>query len=792
MVAVDVPISNKNFTIGEKEVIMMKIAVKELANFLYSSGNLTYEFFYNRDENEGQKAHQFLQRRFSESSKAEVYIKRKEIIDDCEIEINGFIDGLHENHLLEEIKSTKLDLEDIEEDYHKEYLAQLKIYMAMYLLNHDLSTIAGRLTYINLTSYETKSFDYHFEKTSILDFYYESLKSYLLWQLFLENDHKLKNASLKKLRFPFQEYRRGQQDFMKAVFCTLRDHQILYGVAPTGIGKTVSVLYPALKSLKNPKDKIFYLTAKTTLKKLAIDTTSLMIKSGANIRLLELTSKEKSCFLHQEFCDPDNCPYAKNFFEKLRDAIKDILTERVITKDIVDYYASVHLLCPFEFSLYVSEYVDVVVGDYNYVFDPQVRLIRYFEEENDYNVYALIDESHNLIDRARSMYSEELSIDILKQMKRSFKGLKPTINKNINNVINFIKEIFSDKENDYLIFEDVHKEIIDNLESLIDKCQKIFEETPADKFKNRQNCMKEYLAIKSFLKINEYYSDAHKFIIERENDNYLLKISCLNAAKFTHQSMKKLQGVVLFSATLTPLDYFKQLLTEGEGEHIILSSPFKYENLKLVFMDKVDTYYQNRSQSVEQIIETIDIMVKAKQGNYIVFFPSYQYLKMVLDKVKNRNNYYQIIEQEKDMPLEERELIIELFDDNDVAKVGFFVMGGMFSEGVDFIGDKLSGVLIVGVAIPQVNYQNELLKKHFEDKFDKGFEYAYTYPGFNKVLQAAGRVIRSASDQGVVVIADKRITNYRYLSILPEHWHHFQRINKAYEFKNELDKFWKK
>lgn len=767
----------------------MKIAVKELANFLYSSGNLTYEFFYNRDENEGQKAHQFLQKQFPSTSKAEVYIKRSEVILEREIEINGFIDGVHENHLLEEIKSTKLDLEELDEDYHHEYLAQLKIYMALYLLEKELNCISGKLTYISLNDFETRSFEYEFSKEEILEFYYDSLNQYISWQLFLENDFQIKSESLKQLRFPFDSYRKGQQDFMKAVFCTLRDKKILYGVAPTGIGKTISVLYPGLKSLKNPRDKIFYLTAKTTLKKLAIDTTDLLIKSGANIRLIELSSKEKSCFLHQEFCDPDNCSYAKNFFEKLKDAVKDILKEKVITKEVVADYAIHHALCPFEFSLYVSEYADIVVGDYNYVFDPQVRLIRYFEEDNDYNIYALIDEAHNLVDRARSMYSEELSINLLKEMKKSFKGLKPTVNKNLNNIINYIKELFTE-DNNHLIYDNVNKEIIDNLEALIEKCQKIFEETPKDRIKDYQNAMKEYLGIKGFLKINESFSSSHKFIIEKQDKDYLLKITCLDAAKFTHQTMKQLSGTVLFSATLTPLDYFKQLLSENEGEHIILPSPFKQENLNLIFMDKVDTYYQNRNSSINSIIETIDIMVKAKAGNYIIFFPSYQYLKMVLDQVKETGHDYLIIEQEKDMLLSERELIISLFDESENSKVGFFVMGGMFSEGIDFIGDKLSGVIIVGVAIPQVNYQNEMLKDYFEKTMNTGFDYAYTYPGFNKVLQAAGRVIRSSTDKGVVVIADKRITNYRYLSLLPTHWNHFKRINKAYELKKELNQFW--
>ena len=768
----------------------MKIAVKELAYFLYASGNLTYEFFYNHDENEGQKAHQYLQAQYASTSKKEVFIKRKETILNNEIEITGFIDGVHENHQLEEIKSTKLSLEDIELNYHQEYLAQLKIYMAMYLLEQELGNIQGTLTYISLDTYDTKSFAVSFSKEELVSFYYDSLNQYISWQLFLANDFQSKQISLKELRFPFASYRRGQQDFMKAVFCTLRDHQILYGVAPTGVGKTVSVLYPALKSIKNPKDKIFYLTAKTTLKKLAIDTTSMMVKNGLKIRLLELSSKEKTCFFNFEFCDPDSCPYAKGFFEKLHDAIKDILNEQIITFDKIQEYATIHEVCPFEYSLHVSEYVDIVVGDYNYLFDPQVRLIRYFAEDNGYQVYALIDEAHNLVDRARSMYSEELNTDTLKEMKKYYRGLKPSINKTINTVLNMIDEWFIDLSNSEIVFTEIKKELIENLEALVTKCQTIFNETPPDKIKNRQNLMRGYLAVKGFLKISEYFGENHRLIVERKDGYYLIKMQCLDASKFTHNIMKQIAGTVLFSATLTPLTYFKKLLSEDDGEHIVLPSPFEKENLKLVLMDKVDTYYQNRNESIDKIIEAIEIMVNAKVGNYIVFFPSYQYLNLILTKVKSQIPSYQIVEQEKDMNSFEREEIIRLFDDSTETKVGFFVMGGMFSEGVDFIGDRLSGVLIVGVAIPQINYLNELLKKHFDEKFSEGFEYAYTYPGFNKVLQAAGRVIRSASDKGVVIIADKRITNYNYLSMLPEHWSHFKRINKGIELKNELRLFW--
>lgn len=765
----------------------MKIAVKELAQFLYASGDLTYEFSFNYDENEGIKAHQYLQNKYPSTSRREVHIDRVENINDIEIEISGIIDGVHLDNLIEEIKSTKNELDKNENHLRDEHLAQLKMYMAMYLLENDLDEINGNLTYININTYETKSISYKFDRKEILEFYYNSLEEYIQWELFLQEDYELKSQTLKQIRFPFESYRPGQKEFMKAAFCTLRDNKILYGVAPTGIGKTASVLYPAFKSLKRRKDKIFYLTSKSTLKKLAVDTTSLMIKNSLGVRLIELTSKEKMCFLHCEICDPENCSFAIGFFKKLRLALKDIMREKIITRDVVEKYATTYSICPFEFSLYVSELCDLIICDYNYAFDPQVKLIRYFENERNYNIFTLVDEAHNLVDRSRSMYSSELSVSVLKGMKKSFRGLKPTINKIVNNIIKYLDEIYVDTNR--LILDEGPDKLIGLLHSLVDRCQKIFQEEEKIKFKNYHNSLIQYLELNQFMKINDLFSTSHRFIIEK-NEDYVLKIECLDSSKFIHKIIKSIDGAVLFSATLTPLDYYTKLLTEGEGDRLILPSPFNQKNLKLIFMDKVDTYYQNRKNSLDEIKNIIDVMVKAKEGNYIVFFPSYEYLKMVYDYIGLFESPYKIILQEKDMSIEERQTIINMFDENEKTQVGFFVMGGIFSEGIDYVGDRLSGVLIVSVCLPQVNYSNELLKDYFNEKFTEGFDFAYTYPGFNKVMQAAGRVIRSVSDKGVVIIADKRITNYKYLQMLPNHWSHYKKIKNHIDLLDELNKFW--
>lgn len=501
----------------DKSMKKCHIAVKDLAILLYQSGDLSSEFFYNHDLNDGKTIHKYWQKKYNQQSQAEVYICHKEELFDYEVELVGFIDGvllINEEVIIEEIKSTNKKLEDIDENYHLEYLAQLKIYASLYLVKNKLTSIKGRLTFINADSYETKIFNYSFEKAELISFYQQSVKDYLVWHEQLLNDYLKRRKTIQELRFPFPDYRYGQKELMKAIYCIIKEKKILYAMAPTGIGKTISVLYPSIKSLKEMNEKIFYLTAKSTQKEQAINTVSNMVKSGLSIRLLAINSKEEMCFLSSEFCDVDSCPYAKDFFQKMREAVKDALRHSIITKSVVYEIAGKYTICPFEFSLNISNYCDIIVCDYNYLFDPIVKLQRYFTDETEFKAHALVDEAHNLVDRSRNMLSCEISIDAFKEIKRSLRGKKPTINSKVNQMINYLNEYIPKLEaenNQRMIFTVIDSSFLQLLNDIIEKCHKIFVENSS--FKNRIKAVKLYFECKKFLKIADFFGESHRFVI---------------------------------------------------------------------------------------------------------------------------------------------------------------------------------------------------------------------------------------------------------------------------------------
>jgi len=770
-----------------------KIAVRDLAAAIYQSGDLTPEFFYNKEDIDGRKIHQIRQKKYNKESIAEYHIKYSEIVlDDC-IELNGFIDGLiieDKNTIIEEIKSTKEELENIDEDYHKEYLAQLKIYSYMYLKNNNLSAIDARLVFINAISLEEKIINFHFTIKSLSLFFTKACKEYLLYIHMVEDDYQRKQKSLNELRFPYETYRDGQKDLMKAAYSILKSNDVLYACAPTGIGKTISTIYPALKVLKEPNEKVFYLTSKGTQKELAINTIKKMMENGLDIRLLEITAKEESCINNQGGCDPDNCPYAKDYFKKLRKAIKDIFKNNIIDKSLIRIYAKKHKLCPFEFSLALSNYSNIIVCDYNYAFDPIAKLHTYFEYDTVYKSYLLIDEAHNLVDRSRGMYSSSISIGLLERLKKNLRKYKPSVKGTIEKIIEIIKTYDDKYVENYYLSKTFDETLVDLFASLQEKISDSLYRNKKT-MKERGLVLNDLVQLVGFNKVLSLYCDASRFGLVKDQGDTLINVICLDANKYIKPVLSDISsGAILFSATLLPISYYEKLITEENSKYISIPSPFPKDNFELIFLNKVKTYYKTRKESVDSIVDSIDVLVKNHKGNYIVFFPSYEYLKMVEEKIKGKE--YEVIVQKDSLTKQEREEIIDKFNDSSSSKVALFVLGGVFSEGIDLIGDKLSGVIVVGLGIPQFNYQNEELKAYYEEKFSEGYSYAYTYPGFNKVLQGVGRLIRSSSDIGVAVIIDSRITSDEYLNLLPYHWKNYHCAKNIYELDQTVSWFWNK
>ena len=766
----------------------ISIAVKELAYFVCQSGDLTTEFFSNRDLEAGKKAHLHHQARYNDASKKEVYIKSEIAYQNEEYILHGYIDGvlnIDGKIIIEEIKSTLLDLDEITLDYHQEHLAQLKIYAYLYALNNNLDKVNIRLTYLSAIDYTPKSFDLTINTDELEVFVFQIFEEFVTWLKVLDQAKVVKEESIKTIKFPFKEKRAGQHQLMKAVYKNNIDDGILYAIAPTGIGKTMACLFATLKSIKG-KDKIFYLTAKGSGKNAPLDAIELLSKNGLKIKTIDITAKRKICNCNKKNCNPDECPFALGYFTRLKSATFEIFENHdIFSKDVILEVSNKHQICAFEFSLYLSYFCDVVIADYNYVFDPKAHLIRYFDDDT-YKPKVLVDEAHNLISRSKEMYSATITEADIRTLRKRLNGYKPSARNLCNNAIKIFEGY-----HDILAEGAIHVDLSEDYElnkalfGLKDRVDEILTENK--NIKEKDEILDIYFKLMDFCRVSELYSDTHRLIAKIINENVSITYSCLDASEFLLKTIKEsIHGITFFSATLYPLQYYMDLLTQSNGNSLELPSPFDPKNLQIVINKNISTKYADREGSVDSIIETIETVAQ-KEGNYIIFFPSYAYLKMVYEKLENPE--FECVVQTSDLTEEDKDNIIEKFKTTTNTKFGFFVMGGVFSEGIDFLGDALSGVIIVGVGLPLVCDENNILKEFFNEKYpEKGFDYAYTYPGFAKVIQAVGRVIRDKNDTGIAVLMDNRFNQYRYRSLMPPHWQNITVISNNYSLKKIVKK----
>ena len=769
---------------------MIKIAIKELAYFTCQSGNLTPEFFSNRDLQIANRAHEYLQSKYNDKSQKEVYIKNNISYMGKELLLHGFIDGVlneEDETIIEEIKSTTLDLDEITIDYHKEHLAQAKIYAYLYAMNNNIDKIHTRLTYISVVDYDTKSFDQIFDIDELEEFVFSLLEEYLNWLYLLEKSEENKVKTIKEITFPYKKKRAYQNNLMKAVYETMENNEILYAIAPTGIGKTMATLFPALKSLKH-KEKIFYATAKGSGKNAPLDAIRLLSNNGLKLKTIDLTAKSKICNAKNKHCRPEECPFAKSFFDKLKNATYDIFERTdIYDRDIILEVANSHRICAFEFSLYLSYFCDLVIADYNYVFDPHAHLIRYFEDDT-YKIKVLVDEAHNMISRSKDMYSATLSTIDLRTIRARLTGLKPSVRNECNKAIEMMEKYRDRLVDKALLCDEIQDlDLAVSIKNIIAKVEEIL--SANQKIDKVDDVYEIYHKLLSYSHTSDLFSHTHRYLVKLENDNIYVNLFCLDASEFILETIENsIKSIVFFSATMTPIKYYSDLLTKSNGKTLELPSPFDPNNLELIINNKVSTKFKNRNSSIDEIIEIIETSTSIKKGNYIVFFPSYKYLEMVLDCFDTSN--FELIVQKSDLDDAKRLEIINKFkEESEISKLGFFVMGGAFSEGIDLIGDALSGVIIIGVGLPMICDENNILKDYCDEVYEKGYEYAYMYPGFTKVIQAVGRVIRTDTDRGFAILVDERFNYSQYRNLMPRHWTNIKVINSSYVLKKELEEF---
>lgn len=784
----------------------VKISVRNLVEFTLRSGDLDTRFTSSSRAVEGTRLHQKLQKlnkkKLAEMNMeymAEVFLSHSFEREGISYIIEGRADGiivplensLYQNTTIDEIKTTSQPLDKIHEDYNELHWAQAKCYGYIYGLQQNLAHIDIQLTYCDVENEDTKIFIKNFSMKELEAYFLDIIDKYHKWACLSEQWIELRNLSIKSLNFPFHSYRKGQRELAVSVYKTITEGKSIFVQAPTGIGKTISTIFPTVKAMgEGHVSKIFYLTAKTITRQVAEEAINKMRDCHLSFKAITLTAKDKICFNKGAACNPEQCSFARGHFDRVNDAIEDILVnENQLTRDKIEAYARKHSICPFEFSLDLTLWSDCVICDYNYVFDPRVSLKRFFETKGDYAF--LIDEAHNLVDRSREMYSAQLNKAAFLKLKKLMKDIENNISKSLGKINNYFLSRKKALEGKNFSQE---RDLPEDLYPLLRKFVKLSEDWLASNEggAGHEELLQLYFDVLAFLRVWELYSDDYITYVEESANDLIIKLFCLHPGKLLRQSINKGRATVLFSATLTPMSYFKDILGGKEEDYSMrLASPFPKEKQCLLIADRVSTRYKDRERSIQIITRYIHALISEKKGNYMIFFPSYKYMLDVYNHFAEVYPQLKILLQQGDMDENERDEFLKAFiEDPQETLIAFVVLGGIFSEGIDLKGDRLIGAAIVGVGLPQLCLERDIIKDYFDEESQKGYDYAYTYPGMNKVMQAAGRVIRSLEDKGVVLLIDDRFSSYQYRPLFPEHWHHARIVGSPTELSNLVQDFW--
>lgn len=774
-----------------------KVAVRKIVEFVLRSGDIDNRRVSSHTALEGARIHRKLQKEAADDYQKEVFLKMESQIKKDKLIIEGRADGLFfdEGWVIDEIKTSEVRFEDLKEEQVAMFFYQGMVYAYIYGKQQQLTEISVQLTYFQTLEEQITRKRKNYTMVELEEFYIHLIEEYFKWLVFQENWRKVRNTSLQLLKFPYTSYRKGQRELAVAAYKTLKTKQQLFVEAPTGTGKTISTLFPALKALGEEQgDRLFYLTAKTITRQVAEDALATLANQGGKVKSVTLTAKDKICFLEERNCTPEHCPYADGYYNRINEALWDLLHhESQMTRAVIETYGKKHTVCPFELSLDVSIFCDVIIGDYNYLFDPQVYLRRFFETpEEDY--FFLVDEAHNLVNRSREMYSATIARSTFTTLKeklgKEHQGLKRALTK-IDKEFLKMKQI---SEEDHWVYHHQkapNETLLKVLVRLTERLKEWLAANGGDPAE--ETALTCYFSSLQYLKISEYYDDHYETTVERGSYDLLIRQFCMDPSPFLAQCLDKAKSSLLFSASLTPLAYYQEVLGgKADALRYRLPSPFEAKRLALEVAAFIETTYKKRAQSLSQVVEALRCMVEAKTGNYMAFFPSYSYLDEVAQAFKKKYPEIKLLIQDSAMDEAEREAYLEKFNQSPKeSMLAFCVLGGIFSEGIDLKGERLIGVAVVGVGLPQINHEQELIRSYYDEKKHAGFDYAYQLPGMNKVLQAAGRVIRDSADKGVVLLIDRRFQTNNYRQLFPEHWQHAEICFSEKDIAKKLNTFWK-
>lgn len=774
----------------------LHISVRNLVEFIFREGDID-----NRSSRamsadammEGTRIHRKFQGSMGKEYQAEVPLSLVVEGDLYELTVEGRADGIFTEDgkcFVDEIKGMYRKVELFEKPVFV-HRAQAMCYAYIFALQNNMETIGIQMTYCNLETEQTKYFREEFSFEEIKKWFDDLMEEYGKWATFQCEMKNQRQASIKELDFPY-EYRPGQKKLVSDVYRTIMRQKLLFMQAPTGVGKTISTIFPAVKAVgEELADRIFYLTAKTITATVAKETFALLEKNGYRAKTIQITAKEKLCPCDEMECNPVTCPYAKGHFDRVNDAVFDLLHRcEMIERDDILLQADRYTVCPFELCLDTASWCDNVICDYNYVFDPNVYLKRFFQEGIKGDYIFLIDEAHNMVERSRQMYSAQIYKEDFLTVKRIMKEHSRSIEKALEKCNKILLGMKRECEN-YTVYDTFGNMVFSfmRLMTLLDEfLQK------ANEFPGKRDVMDFYFELRNFLNIYDLVDEHYVMYSELEADGrFMLKLFCVDPSLNIQKRLDKGKSAVFFSATFLPVNYYKSLLsTKKDNYAIYADSTFDSKKRLLAMATDVSTRYTRRSRSeYERIAGYINAVVTQKTGNYMVFFPSYKMMNDVADiYCEKYADETELMLQKNNMSEAEREEFLDRFsEESDRTLVAFGIMGGIFGEGIDLKNDRLIGAIVVGTGLPQISNERTILKDYYDAENGCGFDYAFRYPGINKVLQAAGRVIRTTEDTGVILLLDERFWQREYDLLYPREWSDRKPCNIANVGKLVAD-FW--
>lgn len=789
---------------------LVKISVRSLVEFIFREGDITSTGTGVKNTEAmllGSRLHRKIQKSMGLGYEAEVSLSSARTLTSpasgavFTLLVEGRADGIFSDDdilWIDEIKGVYMDVSSMKEPVfvHK---AQAMCYAYMTVCDLDLDRIGVQMTYCNLESEAINHFREVFTREQITAWYDLLIGQYKKWAVYEYDWANKRNLSIRALAFPF-EYRPGQKELAAMTYHTIADKKKLFIEAPTGVGKTITTIFPAVKAMgEGITDRIFYLTAKTITRTVAEDCFSLLARNGnLSLKPVTITAKEKMCILDKISCNPGDCERARGHYDRINEAVYDMLThEDKMTREIIRRYADRHQVCPFEMTLDAALFADAVICDYNYVFDPNIYLRRFFQSEKKGEMTILIDEAHNLVERGREMYSARLVKEDFLTVKRIIRSLerhekRPEVNYNLRKFEHALEAANKSMLNwkrecdEFEVMDDVGTFQF-HLLRVLAAYELFAKDYPV--IPERDTILNLFFDVRKFSAVLDALDEKYRIYTDYDSDgNFRVKLQCMDPSGRLSEVMERVRSTILFSATLLPIRYYKeQLGGSREDNAVYADSSFSTDQRKLMIACNATSKYTRRSpEEYQKIASYITSFVSARTGNYMVFFPSYSFMDHVIPYLSLPHSC-ELQVQSPDMTEAEKEDFLDAFTGNGV--VGCCVMGGVFSEGIDLTEDRLIGAVIVGTGLPMVCHERELFKDYYEQKKGKGFDYAYLYPGINKVFQAGGRVIRTAKDRGAILLLDERFLQRQYLELFPREWFPYEIVNED-QMKQSLSRFW--